>query len=401
MSKPIIEVINISKKYTIGRQSADLRETLKDFFSASKNYKPEIWALKDINFTVEEGEVVGLIGPNGSGKSTLLKILSRITYPTTGKAILRGRVSSLLEVGTGFHPELTGRENIFLNGSILGMKMAEIRKKFDEIVDFSGIEQFIDTPVKHYSSGMYVRLAFSVAAHLEPEILLVDEVLSVGDLEFRQKSMGKMNDVAKQGRTVIFVSHNLNLIKKLCKNGLLLNSGMIQYSGKIEFVMDHYLRQNNLTQNNTVRLNDNDKILINEFKVTGDNTSQTNIIQAGENMIISLTYFLKLDLINPIFRFEVKNNEKIIMFVCNNLLVGFDFIKIPQKGKISCNIPKIALNIGQYYIDLIIEDRDLEILRIENIAQFDIIPGDFYKTSKMPGKDRMFLVDQIWGLENS
>ena len=239
-SKPIIEVENLSKKFRIGKQSRDLRQSILNLFSLSKEKHQEIWALKDINFNINQGEVFGIIGPNGSGKSTLLKILSKITYPTSGKAILRGRVSSLLEVGTGFHHELTGRENIFLNGSILGMSKDEINRKFDEIVDFSGIEKFIDTPVKHYSSGMYVRLAFSVAAHLEPEILLVDEVLSVGDMSFREKSMGKMNEVANKGRTVILVSHNLGIIRNLCNNGLYLDSGKIIEQGSIKKVIDKY-----------------------------------------------------------------------------------------------------------------------------------------------------------------
>src|SRR5512135_3005375 len=215
--KPIIEVSNLSKKYRYGESQPyyTLRDTLAGIFKIpgqilNKNEqltKDEFWALKDISFKVDEGEVLGIIGPNGSGKSTLLKILSQITPPTTGKAILRGRVGSLLEVGTGFHQELTGRENIFLNGAILGMTRAEIKKKFDEIVDFSGIEKFLDTPVKHYSSGMYIRLAFSVAAHLEPEILIVDEVLAVGDMRFQSKCLGKMGDVSRSGRTVLFVSH--------------------------------------------------------------------------------------------------------------------------------------------------------------------------------------------------
>ncbi|MEZ4907358.1 MAG: ABC transporter ATP-binding protein [Saprospiraceae bacterium] len=252
MNKPIIEVEHLTKKFILGNnQSADIRRTLMNYFS--KNTQPiEIKALDNISFSIEQGEVFGIIGPNGSGKSTLLKILSKITYPTSGKITIRGRVSSLLEVGTGFHPELTGRENIYLNGSILGMKRQEIKSKFDEIVDFSGVEQFIDTPVKHYSSGMYVRLAFSVAAHLEPEILLVDEVLSVGDLEFRQKSMGKMNEVSKQGRTVLFVSHNLNAIESLCTKGMYLNMGKIMGFGEIFPILNKYT--NNSIKTNQVSL---------------------------------------------------------------------------------------------------------------------------------------------------
>jgi lipopolysaccharide transport system ATP-binding protein len=201
-----------------------------------------IWALKDINFEVQQGEVLGIIGKNGAGKSTLLKLLSRVTAPTTGNIKVKGRIASLLEVGTGFHPELTGSENIFLNGAILGMTKAEIRTKLDEIVDFAGIAKYIDTPVKRYSSGMYVRLAFAVAAHLEPEILIVDEVLAVGDAEFQKKAIGKMQDVSRNdGRTVLFVSHNMTAVKNLCKTGILLQNGIKEFSGNIESVVDYYL----------------------------------------------------------------------------------------------------------------------------------------------------------------
>jgi lipopolysaccharide transport system ATP-binding protein len=200
-----------------------------------------VWALKDINFEVKQGEVLGIIGKNGAGKSTLLKILSRVTGPTVGDIKVRGRIASLLEVGTGFHPELTGRENIFLNGAILGMTKAEIKSKFDEIVDFSGVERYIDTPVKRYSSGMYVRLAFAVAAHLEPEILIVDEVLAVGDSEFQKKCLGKMKDVSGQGRTVLFVSHNMGAIKELCDNIIVLKNGQVSYKGKTNDAIREYL----------------------------------------------------------------------------------------------------------------------------------------------------------------
>ncbi|MBS1811282.1 MAG: ATP-binding cassette domain-containing protein [Acidobacteria bacterium] len=241
--KPIIRVENLSKQYRIGAQQASygtLRDSLTNTVTApfrrfkdSRNSKPEtrnsetIWALKDINFEVMPGEIVGIIGRNGAGKSTLLKILSRITEPTTGRIDLYGRVGSLLEVGTGFHAELTGRENIYLNGTILGMKREEITRRFDEIVAFAEIEKFLDTPVKHYSSGMYMRLAFAVAAHLEPEILVIDEVLAVGDAEFQKKCLGKMQDVASQGRTVLFVSHNMNAIEQLCSTAFRLDKGRI------------------------------------------------------------------------------------------------------------------------------------------------------------------------------
>jgi lipopolysaccharide transport system ATP-binding protein len=217
-------------------------ESLSTSASASTSTSDLVWALKDINFEVKQGEVLGIIGKNGAGKSTLLKLLSRVTAPTTGNIKVKGRIASLLEVGTGFHPELTGRENIFLNGAILGMTKTEIRGKLDEIVNFSGVSKYIDTPVKRYSSGMYVRLAFAVAAHLEPEILIVDEVLAVGDAEFQKRAIGKMQDVSRNdGRTVLFVSHNMTAVKSLCKNGIMLSNGSVELSGEIENVVDFYL----------------------------------------------------------------------------------------------------------------------------------------------------------------
>ena len=257
MSDYAIQVEGLGKKYFIRHQAASRRyvalrdvltEKAKALFkkrepeAGSRNSTEEFWALKDLSFEVKPGEAVGIIGRNGAGKSTLLKLLSRVTEPTSGRIRLRGRVASLLEVGTGFHPELTGRENIFLNGAILGMKRLEITRKFDEIVDFAEVEKFLDTPVKHYSSGMYVRLAFAVAAHLEPEILIVDEVLAVGDMEFQKKCLGRMERVSQQeGRTILFVSHNMDLISKLCSRAVLLNAGRIETAGQVEQVMRAYL----------------------------------------------------------------------------------------------------------------------------------------------------------------
>ena len=256
MSETVILVENLGKKYILGNQqrNSSLREAISSSFSYIKGKilspfektitnqtSEEFWALKDVSFEVKQGEVVGIIGRNGAGKSTLLKILSRISEPTKGRILIKGRVASLLEVGTGFHPELTGRENIYLNGAILGMSKVDIKRKFDEIVEFSGIEKFIDTPVKRYSSGMYIRLAFAVAAHLEPEILIVDEVLAVGDLEFQKKCLGKMGDVAKEGRTVILVSHNLPSVVNLCQRGILLNEGVVVIDNQAAEVVRHYI----------------------------------------------------------------------------------------------------------------------------------------------------------------
>jgi len=268
----VIKAENLGKKYIIGHQRQARYQTLRDTMThtargiwqrmrhpLSPNRESidleELWALKDINFEVQQGERVGIIGANGAGKSTLLKVLSRITEPTTGKVRIKGRVSSLLEVGTGFHPELTGRENIFLNGAILGMTRQEVKRKFDEIIAFAELEKFLDTPVKRYSSGMYVRLAFAVAAHLEPEILIVDEVLAVGDASFQKKCLGKMENVAGEGRTILFVSHNMQAVKQLCRIGIVLKNGSIAYNGMATKAVEEYLHndgastsQSNLSQ---------------------------------------------------------------------------------------------------------------------------------------------------------
>ena len=264
MTDSAIRVENLSKKYILGHQQQEKYTTLRDSiangsrnllkgFRGKKSTESleeveEFWALKDVSFEIKQGDRVGIIGRNGAGKSTLLKILSRITEPTSGKISIQGRVASLLEVGTGFHPELTGRENVYLNGAILGMSKAEIQSKFDEIVAFAEVEKFLDTPVKRYSSGMYVRLAFAVAAHLEPEILIVDEVLAVGDLNFQKKCLGKMNDVASEGRTVIFVSHNIAAVRKLCTTGILLEKGGIKRLGSAELVLKTYTETGDISQ---------------------------------------------------------------------------------------------------------------------------------------------------------
>lgn len=275
----IIKVENLGKKYQLKHQTGDylaLRDRLTDIYKLPlkilnrqkySKEKEDFWALKNINFEIQAGEAVGIIGRNGAGKSTLLKILSRITPPTTGKITLHGRIASLLEVGTGFHPELTGRENIFLNGAILGMRRNEINKKFDEIVSFAEIDQFLDTPVKRYSSGMYVRLAFAVAAHLEPEILLVDEVLAVGDVQFQKKCLGKMKNVAEGGRTVLFVTHNMQAIQMLCQKAIFLDKGTLVSMDKVDKQVEAYLKSTNkknvIDTNNTIKITPN--IILKKF----------------------------------------------------------------------------------------------------------------------------------------
>ena len=324
MSDIAIKVENLSKLYKIGARQeryGSLRDALTEVVTAPfrrlssvfghpySGVRPRssvvcndtIWALKDVSFEIKQGEVVGIIGRNGAGKTTLLKVLSRITEPTEGQAQIHGRVASLLEVGTGFHSELTGRENIYLNGAILGMKKTEIDRKFDEIVHFSGVEQFIDTPVKHFSSGMHVRLAFAVAAHLEPEILLVDEVLAVGDIEFQKKCLGKMRNVTEQGRTVLLVSHNMAAIRNLCHRTLLLDCGMLVTDGDTERAIAQYLDQN-LTEGAVVSSEefegrvegvihrDNPSIRLKEIAVVDQQGQPHNTFRSDEGIGVSVTY---------------------------------------------------------------------------------------------------------------
>ena len=313
MSEVAIEVKNLSKRYRIG-----LKEEIHDTFVSSvtswvksplSNYRRVhslssfsdngesediIWALNDVSFNVKRGEIIGIIGENGAGKTTLLKILSRITEPTSGVAEIKGSVASLLEVGTGFHPELTGRENVYLNGSILGMKRKEIEKKFDEIVDFSGVERFIDTPVKRYSSGMRVRLAFSVAAYLEPEILLVDEVLAVGDAVFQKKCLGKMDQIGESGKTVFLVSHNMGSIGKLCKRSILLKNGGIVYDGQSNKTISKYMEKVSRDQNAEILYPDNDKMItIKGIKILNHNREPNTQLERLKPFSIEVQYNVK------------------------------------------------------------------------------------------------------------
>lgn len=307
MSNTVIEFNNVGKQYILGtigtgtlsqdlnRWWANIRGKEDPFLKigdtndrTQKGDSRFVWALRDINFKVEQGDVVGIVGKNGAGKSTLLKILSRVTSPTTGDIKIKGRIASLLEVGTGFHPEMTGRENIFMNGSIMGMTKAEIKSKFDEIVDFAGVAKYVDTPVKRYSSGMMVRLGFAIAAHLEPEILVVDEVLAVGDAEFQKKAIGKMQDVSKgQGRTVLFVSHNMAAVRSLCTRGILLNNGTIDFTGSIPATLDKYLKNEENVRKDKILHNIKwIKNTIKIFKCEINNTEEAySVIKSDQNKL--------------------------------------------------------------------------------------------------------------------
>jgi lipopolysaccharide transport system ATP-binding protein len=320
---------------------------------ASKGESDYVWALKDISFDVKQGEVLGIIGRNGAGKSTLLKILSRTTAPTTGSIKVRGRIASLLEVGTGFHPELTGRNNIYLNGAILGMTKNEIKRKFDEIVDFSGVERYIDTPVKRYSSGMYVRLAFAVAAHLEPEILIVDEVLAVGDADFQKKCLGKMKDVSKsEGRTVLFVSHNMGAIKSICSSGLLLENGTVKKGGGIDKVLNSYLEggltksTNNNWENNGPG---NENIKLRSFQVFPKNGKNLDIESGIGIKLIFLNFKKNIDLAVSVFFYTIDN---VFLFEAG-IVVTEDRNSREGVYTIEIEVPPYLLNAGFYNLNLV------------------------------------------------
>lgn len=351
-----LKIEGVSKRYEIGKEKdSSLRATLSNIFKSAKTSKDEFWALKDVSFEVKKGDVVGIIGKNGAGKSTLLKILSQITKPTEGRIIIDGRIASLLEVGTGFHPELTGRENIYLNGTILGMTRKEVKSKFDEIVAFSGIEKFIDTPVKHYSSGQYVRLAFSVAAHLDPEILVIDEVLAVGDAEFQKKCLGKMKDVAGEGRTVLFVSHHLGSIKQLCNKGIILNHGQLEYVGNVnEAITKYQLNQeaSSIYKNKEHR----NHIFIEEAKFSNNDGQY----YAEDNFQI-IFKIKNLHLINGDIRllFRVISSEEQV--VCSQE-IGLQATYTNYSFNFNDNI----FTKGQYYINTIIYQPGIH--QIENIG---------------------------------
>ena len=323
MSEPVIKIEGLGKKYRLGQRGASyatLRDSLSGLFSSltakSRNLRAaaqpsaELWALKDIDLQIKRGEVVGIVGRNGAGKSTLLKILSRITEPTTGRVEMTGRVGSLLEVGTGFHPELTGRENIYLNGSIIGMKKREIDLCFDRIVEFAEIERFIDTPVKFYSSGMYVRLAFAVAAHLEPEILLVDEVLAVGDMQFQKKCLGKMHDVAGRGRTVLFVSHNMAAVKRLCSKGVFLEAGELKLASDIDEAVNLYnsmLEANKQTKVSYTPIEEH-PISIKEVFLYAEEKQTEEPLQIGDHLKVKIRYVVWQELKGTNVSFTLKKD---------------------------------------------------------------------------------------------
>jgi lipopolysaccharide transport system ATP-binding protein len=398
-----IRVKNLGKKYTIGgpqEKYLTLRDAIVNSVKAPfKRINPalpadDFWALKDISFKVKQGEVVGIIGRNGAGKSTLLKILSRITTPTEGVAEIHGRVGSLLEVGTGFHPEMTGRENIFLNGSILGMKNVEIEQKFDEIVKFAEIDKFIDTPVKRYSSGMYIRLAFAVAAHLEPEIMVVDEVLAVGDTEFQKKCLGKMGEVAKEGRTVLFVSHNMAAVQQLCNRGIVLDRGKIDFIGNESDAIHYYVQGIKSVQKNELldRSDRKGSQWLKFYKVGffDDSGKEIKRVLSGQDIFIRF-YYTSEKKLNPAsvnIAFNVKSNSGYLLTNLNSVDTEESIMNINHKGYFECRWSKFNLRSGTYDCALFCSVNGDIVDWIQSAFSIDVEDGNFYGSGKIISRDQ-------------
>lgn len=410
MSKVVIKVEQVGKQYRLGtvgtgtlshdfnrwwhkiRGKEDPYLKIGEANDRSKKGNSDwVWALKDISFEVRQGEVLGIIGKNGAGKSTLLKILSQVTTPSVGQIKVKGRIASLLEVGTGFHPELTGRENIFLNGAILGMSKQEIKNKFDEIVDFSGVERYIDTPVKRYSSGMYVRLAFAVAAHLEPEILIVDEVLAVGDAEFQKKCLGKMKDVSGQGRTVLFVSHNLPSMRMLCDTGVFIENGLLKFSGSFTECSKRYLQSNDTVDFVSKVRKGSGRVLVTEIELLNSKFEPAIQIVSGQEIIIRIKYKnLTGERIFDAFVgliIKDENNSPATFLATDEVNKEFYFRE--EGGIFEFRVSKFLLRAGNYQLSYLLSTnsklvRHHDVLdNIEGAIGFTVEPGDFWNSGRL------------------
>ena len=416
MSDIVIKVRGLGKKYHIGEQlpQRGLAGSIKNaaglpwkmaksiFSGKSLDKREEFWALKDVSFDVKQGEVLGIIGRNGAGKSTLLKILSRITTPTLGEIEMFGRVGCLLEVGTGFHPELTGRENVFLNGSLLGMTNVEIKKRFDEIVDFSGVERFLDTPVKFYSSGMYTRLAFSVAAHLDPEILIVDEVLAVGDAEFQKKCLGKMDSIAKSGRTIIFVSHNMSAVANLCDYGIWFDNGQIKRFGQIEDVIREYIDHQSFAVQKSMesRLDRQGSGEICFTAITTMKNEGTGIggITSGAPVRIEIGIENKTSKDLRDLRINISVDDYMMQRVTafsNRMTNCRVDLMAGQQGRITISIDKMPLIPGRYYINLSCEHKGIITDLIYQAGVLEVESGQFFQNQTIDEKSCNFGICMI------
>jgi len=416
----VIEVKELSKKYRISKpekqadtfagtilkglkQPFDNLRQIHGLSQVGEDDESIFWALKDVSFNVNEGEVLGIIGHNGAGKSTLLKILSRITEPTAGEVRIYGRVAALLEVGTGFHPELTGRENVYMNGTILGMTKKEIDRKFDAIVDFSGVEKHLDTVVKFYSSGMKVRLGFAVAAHLEPEVLIIDEVLAVGDAEFQSKCLGKMESVAKNGRTIIFVSHDLGAIQSLCPKSILLHRGLLTHYDNSDVVVSAYLNKS-LTSNDAQDFSNrfgNGNIKILAAEITDESGNKLSEVQTGQKFSIQISYASeKYNQLPPFTYFHVfcKSHSGVKLFVLSSKYSISDMISsLNSNGRIRCEVESLPLLPGNYHIDICCKLSEDTEDYVYDALKLNVISGRFPGYSRLPNNTAgSFLIKQSW-----
>ncbi|HYO82125.1 MAG TPA: ABC transporter ATP-binding protein [Bryobacteraceae bacterium] len=414
MSDIAISVRHLSKQYKLGAKQGGyrtLRDGISDTFAApfrrlrgtAPKARPAgtFWALKDLNFDIRQGEVAGIIGRNGAGKSTLLKVLSRITEPTEGYADIHGRVGSLLEVGTGFHPELTGRENIYLNGAILGMRRVEIDSKFDEIVAFAEIEQFLDTAVKHYSSGMYLRLAFAVAAHLEPEILLVDEVLAVGDAAFQRKCTGKMSDVARQGRTVLFVSHNMAAVRQLCTSAFLLSGGTVARAGSTEEIIREYLQTTFSDTNSDLTLIRDRKgageVRFRSIRFEDEDGMPTSGLVCGKpgRIVLGVSSSRSFRKVRVCVGVMDSLNQR--LFYLDSKFVGDELPELPPDGELVCQLPRVHLAPGRYRLEMWLQTASKEQDRLTDAGAVDVEDGNFFGTGRAVAQGfQVALMDYSW-----
>lgn len=407
MSGVAIHAEGIGKRYRVGtaaRRSDSLREALiggikapfrnlAGLRSLSRFDREEgedvFWALRDVSFEVPEGQVLGVIGRNGAGKSTLLKVLSRITEPTTGFVELRGRVGALLEVGTGFHADLTGRQNIYLNGSILGMDRGYIDRVLDQIVDFAGVERHIDTPVKRYSSGMYLRLAFAVAAHMEPEILIIDEVLAVGDAQFQKKCLGKMGEVAREGRTVLFVSHNMAAVENLCQQAMVLSRGRVDFIGTQREGIRHYLRSAGADGGSVRERTDREgsgDIRVVQLDLRDADGHLLDVASCGSDVEVWLHYEMRAGF-SPgkvIASLQVRTQHDMPLFLQHNRMTGQEFGRLPRRGVFVCRIPKLPLAPSSYRLSCSVQNDGEVMDLLEEAGSLTVVAGDFFSSGEVP-----------------
>jgi len=416
MNELAININNLSKVYRIDPAvgkltSRTLSEDLvnairRPFRGGGKPKKQDVWALREVSFQVNQGDVIGLIGRNGAGKSTLLKILSRITEPTSGYADIFGRVGSLLEVGTGFHTELTGRENIYLSGAILGMRKSEIDRKLEQIVEFSGVRKYIETPIKRYSSGMAVRLAFSVAAHLEPEILLVDEVLAVGDAAFQKKCIGKMGEVAEGGRTIVFVSHNMAAVTSLCSRGVWLEDGSISADGPVLDVVQDYLSAVGEIEGTKTDLKmrtdrgGDGRVRFTSFQIRDKDGSPMPAVTAGDPADLVLSYETEGEIPGTVsLHFWICDAFGKCILTLSSVYTGEDFTNMPTRGEFLIHIPRFPLIEGRYFVDLGVDVDSVKADRVSKAIQLDVISGAFYEVQQPADSSYgNLLCDHSWRL---